>query len=419
MCITIFAEGGDNLRYSKYKYFKLNMQTNNKPSYRIQSIDILRGIIIILMALDVRDYFAPTLFSATDLTLTTTELFLTRWITHLCAPVFIALTGVSAYLYQRRYNKTKLAYFLITRGILLIFLELTWVSFSWRFNLQPVFLLQVIWVLGCSMIFLSALIWLPRRLLLILAVIIILTHNLFDNLSFLQHPISEVFLMFPHRDLSTDSSLYIGNIRLAISYPLIPWFAVMAFTYAIGHWFQQPPAIRNKRIVCLGLACLSLFIIFRGFNFYGDPNPWETYANRHIFTLLSFININKYPPSLDYLLLTLGITFSIWPLFEKLHGRAAQFLLTFGQVPLFFYLIHIPIIHILAIIFSHAYYHSSGQWFFHNQMRSNNVPWPSTYEAKIWLVYTVWAIVIFITYFCCKAYRSYKQSHHYAWLRYL
>ena len=193
----------------------------------------------------------------------------------------------------------------------------------------------------------------------------------------------------------------------------------MGVGYVLGNLFQQEVKVRNTCFLYLGLACLSCFLLLRFINGYGDPNAWEVQINSFAFTLLSFINVSKYPPSLDYLLITLGVTFAIWPLIEKWQGRTVQYILTFGQVSLFFYLVHLPVIHLLTKAYVQYRYHYTSDWILFNHFRTNHVPWPENYEFSLWLVYGVWIGITYLLYFACQWYRSYKQSHPYTWLRYL
>jgi len=379
---------------------RIKTLVNNDYQSRIQSIDLLRGMVIILMALDhTRDFWGPTLFNPLSLTETSVPLFFTRWITHFCAPVFLFLTGVSAYLYGTKVTRGVLTNFLIKRGLWLIFLEVVVITFFWKFNFDNSIITQVVWALGWSMIVLSALIWLPRSLILAFSLIIIFGHNYFD---FYTPAVDSLWGMIWHF-LHIKQEVHIGGALVKIYYPLLPWVAVMALGYCLGSWFHLSAAVRSKRFFWLGIACLAFFILMRTFNLYGDPTPWEVQSRGAIYTFLSFINVTKYPPSLFYLLLTLGIVFTLWPLLEKWRGWTSSVVLTFGKVPMFFYLIHLPIIHLSAVLY----------WAF----LGITPPLHAGYSLS--LVYVAWIGVLIFSYPLCAAYKKYKSTHNYAWLHYI
>ncbi len=380
---------------------------------RIQSIDLLRGIVLIVMALDhVRDFFGPTLFNALDLTQTMPTLFFTRWITHFCAPVFVFLTGISAYLYGKNKTKRELSGFLFKRGLWLIFLELTVVTFAWKFALDSYVFLGVIWALGASMVILSALIWLPILTIFLLSLVIVFGSNSLDYVTF---PFSSSFLGVATSYIYSKPTI---TSNYAIIYTVLPWAGVMSFGYCLGTWFQLPTEVRNKRFLLLGCACLTLFIGLRYYNFYGDPVLWQTQTRGAFYTFLSFINVTKYPVSLLYLLLMLGITFLCWPIYENWRGFSSKFILTFGKVSLFFYLIHLFIIHTSASLYSiYILEYPAGWWW--GITPQSSLPWPSHYQFNLIVVYAAWALIILASYPLCLLYKKYKASHHYRWLSYL
>ena len=311
---------------------------------RIDAIDALRGLVIAIMVLDhVRDFFHIAAFTADPLALDSGSpaLFLTRWISHLCAPTFVFLAGVSIWL-QRANGKSRpdLARFLVTRGLWLIVLELTVVGLA--FNLSVSVFLQVIWAIGAGMIVLAALIWLPRRAVLALGVAIIAGHPLLA-------PINPP-------DLGVAAPLWrlgleFGPLGFApgfMAYPLVPWLGIMLAGYGLGDLFARPVGQRTRPVLTLSGGLLILFVIVRALNVYGDPAAWSVQP-MPLWTVLSFINVAKYPPSPDYVLLTLGVSLSLLPALERLGGPVKSVLLTFGRTPLFTYLLHIWIAHLLAV----------------------------------------------------------------------
>lgn len=383
---------------------------------RIESLDLLKGIVMIIMALDhTRDYFNASafLFSPSDPTKSTLGIFFTRFITHFCAPTFCFLAGVSAFMVGKRKSKKDLSLFLIKRGIWLIFIELTVVTFGWQFDLQfRINGTAVIAMLGLSMIILSALIYLPRNFLIASCCVIIFGHNLLDNIS-----ISNNFLWASIHQQEIIS--YPGGFKFYIDYPIIPWFAVMALGYCFGTFYDKSfDSNKRKRVFStIGLSAVALFFVLRAIDIYGDKIHWTNYANIQM-TIMSFFQISKYPPSLLYLLITLGFMLLFLAYSENLKGRVVSFCTTFGRVPFFYYIIHLYIIHMLAAIFAKL----SGygwkllvlpDWIL-------ELPTVKGYGFSLGVVYVVWICVIGITYPLCKWYDSYKMRHpEKKWLSYL
>src|SRR5689334_18087022 len=302
---------------------------------RLSSIDILRGLIIVIMALDhVRDYFTDVRFNPLDPTHTTAMLYATRWITNFCAPVFVLLAGVSAYLVGRRLTTRALSRFLLTRGLWLAFLELAVISVEWTFNFrfELGLIMQVVWAIGMSMVALSGLVYLPVRVVGAIGVAICLFHNLLDGVPMPESPVLKAVWAILH----VESQLAIGYVH----YPLIPWVGVMAAGYALGSVFWMEPARRHRILVTLGASMIALFFVLRLVNVYGDPVPWTTQSD-HIHTLMSFMNVKKYPPSLDYVLVTLGPMLLLLAQLENVRGWFANVLQVYGRVPLFFYVLHL------------------------------------------------------------------------------
>jgi len=374
---------------------------------RLVSIDVLRGFVIVLMALDhVRDYFTNAHFDALDLTQTNGPLFLTRWITHFCAPTFIFLAGISARLTAARMTPAQLSRFLLTRGLWMIVLEITVVGFAWSFNFryEHGLFLQVIWAIGVSMIVLAALVHLPMRAIALCSVVVIAGHNLLDGIA------PEYFGAWA----PLWSVLHVrGPVPFGIiSYPVIPWIAVMALGYAAGSVFQLDPQTRQRRLVQAGLGALALFVVLRYTNVYGDPIHWSVQDTLGR-TLLSFIDVRKYPPSLLYLLVTLGGATLLLAAFESARGRCAAILRTFGRVPLFFYVLHIALAHLVAGLIALAM--GFGTSVLTNPFRLL----PETWGFDLPLVYVAWFAVLVALYPACKWYAEVKRRRTDWWLSYL
>ncbi|WNJ83017.1 DUF1624 domain-containing protein [Pseudomonas canadensis] len=319
---------------------------------RLLSIDALRGLVILFMLLDhVRETFLLHRQVSDPMTIDSTEpaLFASRTLAHLCAPVFVLLTGLSAWLYGQKYQgRRDVSAFLFKRGLFLVVLEFTLVNFAWTFQLPPsVIYMQVIWAIGVSMIALAALVWLPRPLLIVLAVVIIAGHNLLDGLHFE----AGSALHIPWTILHERSWIEVGeSLRLRVTYPVLPWIGVIALGYSLGPWFAKDmqPAQRQRYLWLGGASALIGFVVVRAVNGYGEK-PWQAYDNG-VQTVMSFFNITKYPPSLLFLALTLGIGLLLLLAFEKAGSkRWISMLATFGAAPMFFYLLHLYVLKILYV----------------------------------------------------------------------
>jgi uncharacterized membrane protein len=381
---------------------------------RLDSIDLLRGIAMVVMALDhVRDFFHYARFDPLDLTHTTPLLFITRWVTHHCAPTFVFLAGTGAFLSLGR-GKTKgdLARFLVTRGLWLVFLELTVVRFGWMFNFDYSFAFgQVIWALGWSMIALAVLIYLPRIALAVVALGMVALHNAFDSVR------PETFGAFGWlwQILHVQGPVeYAVGRTFFVIYPLIPWIGVMAAGYLFGSIFQKEERERRRMLYRLGFGVIGGFILLRAVNLYGDPHPWVVQGNV-LNTILSFLDTHKYPPSLLYIMMTLGPAIAVLPLFERWKGRLAVFLTVFGRVPLFFYVLHIPLIHLLAV--GGAMVQGLNPSF----LFSNDFPgmWTASYGFSLPVVYLAWIGVILALYLPCRWFAGVKRRRKDVWLSYL
>ena len=314
---------------------------------RFGSIDLLRGLVMVIMALDhVRDYFHADAFlgNPTDLETTTVPIFLTRWITHYCAPVFVFLAGTSAWIIHQRRSTPDLTRFLIKRGIWLILVEITLVKIGWVFNpILPRFGLQVIWAIGVSMLALAALIQLQFRAILIIGLLLVFGHNALDGI--------DLDGAWWWKMLHERGKVEAGVITVVFAYPVLPWISAMALGYCFGSFYGKgyTPEVRQRLLVRLGIACVLLFVVLRVMNDYGDPKPWAVQASP-IFTVLSLLNVQKYPPSLLYLLMTLGPAFLFLAWSERVRGWLASALIVFGRVPFFYYILHLYLIHAAAMV---------------------------------------------------------------------
>jgi uncharacterized membrane protein len=370
---------------------------------------------MIIMALDhTRDYFHADAFIYDPLNLqkTTVLLYFTRWITHFCAPVFVLLAGTSAFISGQRKTKKQLAIFLVKRGLWLMFLELTVVNLAWFFNIEfTFFLLAVIWILGISMIFLAGFIFLPRNVTLCIGILMVAGHNLLDHLHFDQKDASGFVwgLLHDRKDFA------IGSIHVMEAYQIIPWIGVMALGYCLGSLYANgfDASLRKKILLRIGTISILLFILIRAINVYGNLLPWSKQST-FIFSFLSFINITKYPPSLDYLLVTDGAALIFLGLTENLSNRFTKIISVYGRVPLFFYLLHLYIIHLLAMAaavftgFSWRDMTSFTSWI-------SSMPNLKGYGFNLAIVYGVWISIVILLYPLCRNYDRYKSRHKEKW----
>jgi uncharacterized membrane protein len=382
------------------------------PRVRLESIDLLRGLVMILMAIDhTRDFFGIRAVNPVDLATTTIPLFFTRWITHFCAPTFCLLVGTGAFLAGRRRSTADLSRFLFTRGLWLIFLELVVTRcLGWQFNFDyRVTPIIVLWSLGWSMIVLSALVYLPAPAITAFGVIMIATHNLLDPIPW-TNPFWSI-LHVPNVLISTPRFIVFE------AYPLIPWVGVTAAGYGLGQIFNWPAERRRPFLLRLGLGLTAAFIVLRAINFYGDPVPW-TKQKSAIFTVLSFINTTKYPPSLLFLLMTLGPAMLILWAAERGVPRLLRPALIFGKVPMFYYLLHIPLIHLLAIAVCYARY-GHIYWMFQSPTLADfPMTLPPSWGYSLPFVYSVWIVVVVALYPLCRWFADVRQRNPAAWLSY-
>ena len=407
-----------------------------KPSRtRIDSIDLLRGIVMVIMMLDhTRDFVhsGGLTLDPTDLTRTTPALFFTRWVTHFCAPAFVFLAGTGAYLQLAR-GKTKreLSKFLLTRGLWLILLELTVVRAGVFFNLDYRFLgfLQVIWVIGTSMIILAALIHLSLKVTAGFGLGMIALHNLLDGFSVQgwQGPTSPVpsvaakLWIILHQPFEVFPILGFPSPVVVIIYPLIPWVGVMALGYALGSLYQKDSTQRRRWLLIIGGVATALFIVLRAIDVYGDPSRWSQQKDA-LFTLLSFLNTTKYPPSLLFLLMTLGPAMLALAWFETnktFAGGLRNALVTFGRVPLFFYLLQWYTAHLIAVV-AGLIAGQSVAWQFESPIvKFSQTYAPSGVGFPLWVVYVCWIIGVLLLYPLCKWFAGVKARRREWWLSYL
>ncbi len=386
---------------------------NSLKAGRIESIDLLRGLVMIIMTLDHTRYYFHVVSNPTDLETTTPMLFFTRFITHYCAPVFVLLAGTSAYLYGSKKTKPELFKFLFSRGLWLIFLEIFLNDFIWFFDKDFVFIqLQVIWILGFSMICLSFLIYLPRIVILVIGVLLIGGHNLLDSITMEGNGLKSIIWYILHQ----EGTFPLGENRsVGISYPLLPWPGVMMVGYCLGGFYKKEfiVSIRKKWLLLIGSGIIILFFILRVINVYGDPVPWSQQKN-FTYAILSFLNVTKYPASLAYLLITLGPSLIFLSVTENIKNKLTDFIIVFGRVPLFYYFLHILVLHAIATLIGG----NLRGWLSHGE-GFNSLPL-GVNGYSLGIVYIIWICTILMLYPLCKQYMKYKINNRDKWwLNYL
>lgn len=364
---------------------------------------------MVIMALDhVRDFMHSTAMtqSPTDLQTTTTLLFMTRWITHLCAPTFVFLSGVAAFIsFKRNNNLRESRNFLLKRGIWLVILEFTLVNFALWFDIHFRFMiLEVIAAIGLSFFVLSLMLKLPSRIIGITGLLIIFCHNLLQGVSIPENPVAMFISSVLFRPLMIQITPGFG---IFTAYPLIPWLGIMLTGFAVGEFFEIPAEKRNKIFLKFGLAALLLFVVIRYINLYGDPSHWSVQKSA-LFTFLSFINTTKYPPSLLFILLFLGITFLVLYISDKTKSRFMEFLEVYGRVPLFYFIIHLFIIHSLMFVMLYIQGYKNTDFIFGTF--KNGRP-ESGGGVDLPVVYLIWLSVVLLLYPICKWYGRYKSEH--------
>lgn len=388
------------------------------PAERIPAIDLMRGAVMVIMALDhTRDFFSRVSFDPEDLSHTWPALFFTRWTTHFCAPLFFFLAGIGAFYYGKHRPTHELARYLLTRGVWLVLIEFTVVGTAWTFKF-PWGFLGVIWCLGVSMVILAGLIRLPVRWLAILATSVVLLHNLTDTFS---PPAGKWTWIW--QVLHVKGTVNILGLHTFVLFPLVPWFAVMALGYCFGPILQRSD--KSKLLLGAGLTLTWSFLVLRTFNLYGNPpalpggvTPGDFHLQSSLAkTLILFLDTEKYPPSLQFLLMTLGPSLVVLWVLERFGvPRTAQPLVVFGRVPFFFYVLHLYAIHGLAVIAAICFHQPytwllrGGFWFF---------DLPPGYGHDLPFVYGAWSMVILGLYFPCKGFARLKAKKHHWWLSYL
>lgn len=397
---------------------------NSAPKSRIVSIDLIRGAVMILMAID-----HVRVFSGVPAGGPTAGVFFTRWITHFCAPAFIFLAGSSIFLYGRKH--ADVSRYLLIRGGWLIFLEFTFLRLAWTFNFdfRHYEMAGVIWVIGICMILMAGLVKLPLPVVGTIGVLIIAAHNLMD---------SHMGALLDGLDTNRFSGLwkifyvgfFAGPIRfgadgpnLIVLYSIIPWIGVMAAGYGFGKIMTLEATRRRRLCLTIGLSAIGLFLVLRGFNLYGDPRPWHVSVEGRnggppMPALFSFLNTSKYPASLCFLLMTLGPIITLIPLLEGVSGAVARGITLFGRVPFFFYMLHIPLIHALALVVSKIRLGFVSPWLFANHPMGN----PEAPDGYVWtlpLLYLVWGITIVMLYFACRWFAALKGKRDDWWVQYL
>jgi uncharacterized membrane protein len=385
---------------------------------RLESVDLLRGLVMVIMALDhAREWFSNAKFNPTDLTRATPALFLTRWVTHFCAPSFIFLAGAAAYLSMSRgKSRNELSVFLLTRGLWLVVLELTLVQWLWcfNFNYHDSMGALVIWALGWSMVALSGLVFLPLPVITAFGVSLILFHNLFDTLRPESFGAWRWLWMVLHQPGILEP---LPGIHFIVLYPLVPWIGVMAAGYGFGQLLVLEPDRRRLFLRWMGAGLSLAFLILRAWNQYGDARPWSSQSNG-LLTALSFLNCAKYPPSLQFLLMTLGpaILFLSWA--ERPLNAAGRWLVSFGRVPFFYYLLHLFLIHAVAVLFA-AIRHGTVAFLFQTSLTDFPANPPTGYGYGLPIVYLVWTAIILILAPACRWFANLKARRREPWLSYL
>jgi uncharacterized membrane protein len=376
---------------------------------RLDSVDRLRGLVMVLMALDhVRGFFGHPSVDPLDLEHTNAALFLTRWISHLCAPTFIFLAGTGAYLAAHRgKTRAELSWFLLTRGLWIVLLGLTFVKFCWSFGLYVHnYNADVLWAIGWSMVVLAGLVFLPTWAVTAFGLALIAGHNLLDPVPAETFgPFSDFWEILHRKEMHRPTLVFFGGaLNFDTQYPLIPWVGVMAVGYGFGALLLRGAAVRRKWLLGLGTGLCLGFLLLRAANVYGDPDPW-TRQRDGLFTALSFLNCHKYPPSLLYLLMTLGPALLLLAAFERAPYLPGRPLLVFGRVPMFYYLIHLPLIHTLASVTALARYGAEQP--------------PPDYGYSLPVVYGIWLGVLIVLYPFCRWFAGVKGRRRDAWLSYI
>lgn len=387
------------------------------PHARIESVDLLRGIIMILMALDhSRDFFGAIGANPTDLTTTTAPMFLTRWITHICAPVFFLLTGTGASLALGHRSKAELSRFLLTRGLWLVFLELVVVRFLLQFNVDyRVTIITVLWALGWAMITLAVLVHLRTWIIVAIGAVMVAGHNLLDGVQ-----AAAFGAWAPLWNILHGPGFVLNSERhvVFVAYVLVPWVGVTALGYALGSVYRWDAERRRRLLSRLGLALTAAFLVLRAINGYGDPLPWSA-GRSPLFTVLSFLNVNKYPPSLLFLLMTLGPALLLLRAFDRGTPDLLRPALLIGRVPMFFYLLHFLLIHLLALAGAWLRYGEVGWMFQSPSLDKFPFTAPPDWDWGLPAVYLTWVVVVVALYPVCRWYAQLRERSRRWWMSYI
>jgi uncharacterized membrane protein len=388
-------------------------------SKRIESIDLLRGIIMVIMALDhTRDFFHIDAFKGDplDLAFTTPGLYATRWVTHFCAPVFVFLSGLSAWLQSQRKSKKELSRFLITRGIWLILMDLFVITLLTTSNIYyEVFIIQTLWAIGISMAMLGLLIWLPFPVILGIGLVIVLGHNVID---FAEAGRTDFPLWWNLLHKQGGVPLWDGHF-LFVFYPFLPWTGLMIMGYCVGTIFtSKTEQERSKILLLMGVSLLVLFAVLRVSNIYGNPWPWKTQASG-FYDFLAIMNVEKYPPSLLYMCATIGPALIFLALVREVRGRIANIFMVFGRVPMFFYVFHFFTLCMINLVL----FFMRGYTFEQGMKGVEGMPWKFVVAGQgfdLFTVYLIWMGLVIFLYPFCRAYNKYKTAHPgKVWLSYL
>jgi uncharacterized membrane protein len=396
----------------------LGLAAARAPRVRIESVDVLRGVIMILMALDhTRDFFGDAAASPTNLATASAALFMTRWVTHFCAPVFFLLTGTGSFLAGRRRGVRGLSRFLLTRGLWLIFVELViFRCFALQFNFDYLLtVLTVLWALGWSMIVLAALVHLPVRAIAAFGVVLVVVHNAFDGVK-----AQSLGALAPlWTVLHAPGVLFSNGTRMVfVAYPLVPWIGVTAIGYALGQVYQWDAERRRAFLLRVGVGLTVAFLVLRAINVYGDPSRWAVQRSA-LFTVLSFMNTTKYPPSLLFLLMTLGPAMLF---LRAVDGRTPDWLrpaLIIGKVPMFYYVLHFALIHVLAVTAALLRYGDAHGMFQSPTLDRFPITQPAGWPLPLPGVWLIWISVPFLLYPLCRWFAALKQRRSDWWLSYL
>jgi uncharacterized membrane protein len=403
---------------------EITSQSTGGLTSRFTSVDALRGAVMVIMALDhVRDFFhvGAMSFSPTDLAKTNPILFLTRWITHFCLPVFMFTAGAGAFFWWRRggHTKPQLSTFLWTRGIWFIVLELTVMQLAYDFNLPtrfPIFLL-ILWIFGLCMILMAALVHLRLSWLLVLSLALMVGHDALGPISASRFGASAWVWNIVHQ----PGGFVVAGEPVRVVYTLLPWIAVMGAGFCFGHIFKWDGARRQRLMRRIGIACTIAFLALRGINRYGDPAPWSVQKSV-LFTALSFLNCTKYPASLDFLLMTLGPALLALAWLDRHAPRTTNPLVIFGRVPMFYFVLHFYLIHVLAVLLALLRYGKPALSFMFQpepSMGTARQLFPPHFGYSLWATYAVWIFVVVCLYPLCRWYAGFKAKHRNLWLSYL